>query len=766
MIMASETARNERSRAPLPPTPSAPAADGDDLYTAVVDPIVVSSADSKPPVPHSQRPQKKPSEASLKPEYRAISNVYGEAAFVPECPLPIPYDSISDNVNEQDRIHRRQSLSTLRLPGDLMDQAVLGARIRHVDPTLQQRPIWAIKPGVYIPLPNGWEEAREPSTGRPYFIDHNTRCTQIADPRPLPEFWECKFDSRGWAYYVDHLAKKSFWTHPCSTQLPSGWQQMYDANGLLYYVNREKMETQWEKPEMPIQVAPVPKSARQQAQTQQQTAPAPILTEAEDTDCVIIHAWKDSNGGSQSLDSRVLDINLKLKQLGIKTWCDQRSNIPELHLADIVDHTRVCVVFITSKLMNDIRSRFDNVVKGLFTFAKARKDMTILAVALDKDFLDESTWHGPMLTLPDKKPMLVDRNNTGIDALHERIVDELLPIRRQQLGFLNNTTTLPPDTSPKKKGTAPPLAVPRGEDLQPNVKPDVKVIDALKKSDVMRIPGESHQGRTGTMTSVSSYTPQDAYADLGAHGDDVNPPLLRSDGSLSYGAPNDVNVNSGSTHYGGNNTTHRTPTSLLQQPAPQVAGNTDIGDYGKVVNDRHAGAANSGYGTAVKDGNGSNLNYDQPLPHASEHAAYEQPGRHESHILDQPPIPARPSLSRKHRPQPEEDLYLQPQTAIDSMKQPVGRADSGGEGYDQPQDAYQSEQRQGLPIQRADSDDTPEGYDQPQDQYKAPQGEYIDGEELVPHRKKDQYVDVELAPRDRTTSKSVAGIAYDDVTDA
>eukprot|EP00039_Didymoeca_costata_P004224 m.72031 g.72031 ORF g.72031 m.72031 type:complete len:738 (+) comp12297_c0_seq3:274-2487(+) len=97
--------------------------------------------------------------------------------------------------------------------------------------------------GMYIPLPHNWEFVHDAATGRPYFVDHNTFSTQIEDPRPLPQFWEQKVDSRGWAYFVDHLAKKSYWRHPCSTELPPSWQQIYDENDQLYYVNHTEFRS-------------------------------------------------------------------------------------------------------------------------------------------------------------------------------------------------------------------------------------------------------------------------------------------------------------------------------------------------------------------------------------------------------------------------------------------------------------------------------------------------------------------------------------------
>ncbi|KAL0961110.1 hypothetical protein HGRIS_006087 [Hohenbuehelia grisea] len=100
-----------------------------------------------------------------------------------------------------------------------------------------------------IPLPLGWEERRTPE-GRPYFVDHHTRTTTWADPRrrqvapppsaaanngvamtaqaqnavsnpnlgPLPSGWEMRLTSTGRIYFVDHNTRTTTWDDP---RLPS-----------------------------------------------------------------------------------------------------------------------------------------------------------------------------------------------------------------------------------------------------------------------------------------------------------------------------------------------------------------------------------------------------------------------------------------------------------------------------------------------------------------------------------------------------------------
>ncbi|KAG5648371.1 hypothetical protein DXG03_004943 [Asterophora parasitica] len=90
--------------------------------------------------------------------------------------------------------------------------------------------------GTYaeIPLPLGWEERRTPE-GRPYFVDHHTRTTTWADPRrannpippvaipkpvtnpnlgPLPSGWEMRLTSTGRVYFVDHNTRTTSWDDP------------------------------------------------------------------------------------------------------------------------------------------------------------------------------------------------------------------------------------------------------------------------------------------------------------------------------------------------------------------------------------------------------------------------------------------------------------------------------------------------------------------------------------------------------------------------
>jgi len=72
-------------------------------------------------------------------------------------------------------------------------------------------------PAQFHPLPIGWD-VRVDSTGRPYFVDHNTRNTTYVHPITrqitLPPGWEVRMDPRGRPYYVDHNTRSTTYVPP------------------------------------------------------------------------------------------------------------------------------------------------------------------------------------------------------------------------------------------------------------------------------------------------------------------------------------------------------------------------------------------------------------------------------------------------------------------------------------------------------------------------------------------------------------------------
>uniref|UniRef100_A0A673LVZ3 WW domain-containing protein n=1 Tax=Sinocyclocheilus rhinocerous TaxID=307959 RepID=A0A673LVZ3_9TELE len=85
-------------------------------------------------------------------------------------------------------------------------------------------------PRKELPLPEGWEEARD-FDGKVYYIDHINYTTSWIDPRDrytkpltfadcigdeLPVGWEEAYDPHVGAYYVDHNTSKLSKIQPTS----------------------------------------------------------------------------------------------------------------------------------------------------------------------------------------------------------------------------------------------------------------------------------------------------------------------------------------------------------------------------------------------------------------------------------------------------------------------------------------------------------------------------------------------------------------------
>lgn len=132
------------------------------------------------------------------------------------------------------------------------------------------------QPGAYadVPLPLGWEERRT-AEGRPYFVDHHTRTTTWADPRratqqppvavarpagnanlgPLPSGWEMRLTSTGRVYFVDHNTRTTSWDDP---RLPTHvddnapqYKRDYRRK-VIYFRSQPKMRVTTGKCEMKI----------------------------------------------------------------------------------------------------------------------------------------------------------------------------------------------------------------------------------------------------------------------------------------------------------------------------------------------------------------------------------------------------------------------------------------------------------------------------------------------------------------------------------
>ncbi|XP_013907410.1 PREDICTED: protein WWC2 isoform X2 [Thamnophis sirtalis] len=79
-----------------------------------------------------------------------------------------------------------------------------------------------------LPLPDGWEEARD-YDGKIFYIDHNTKQTSWIDPR-------------------DRLTKPLSFADCVGDELPWGWEAAYDRQIGVYYIDHINQTTQIEDP--------------------------------------------------------------------------------------------------------------------------------------------------------------------------------------------------------------------------------------------------------------------------------------------------------------------------------------------------------------------------------------------------------------------------------------------------------------------------------------------------------------------------------------
>ncbi|XP_063059204.1 protein KIBRA [Engraulis encrasicolus] len=83
-------------------------------------------------------------------------------------------------------------------------------------------------PRKELPLPEGWEEARD-FDGKTYYIDHINQTTSWIDPR-------------------DRQTKPLTFADCIGDELPVGWEEAYDPNVGAYYVDHNTKSTQLEDP--------------------------------------------------------------------------------------------------------------------------------------------------------------------------------------------------------------------------------------------------------------------------------------------------------------------------------------------------------------------------------------------------------------------------------------------------------------------------------------------------------------------------------------
>ncbi|XP_052098137.1 E3 ubiquitin-protein ligase NEDD4-like isoform X1 [Mytilus californianus] len=78
----------------------------------------------------------------------------------------------------------------------------------------------------------------------------------VNDAPQLPPGWEMKVDqTSGRKFYVDHNTHKTSWEAPpmpaSGSSLPDGWEERMDGNGRTVYINKLNRTTQWEIPTQP-----------------------------------------------------------------------------------------------------------------------------------------------------------------------------------------------------------------------------------------------------------------------------------------------------------------------------------------------------------------------------------------------------------------------------------------------------------------------------------------------------------------------------------
>ncbi|XP_068456086.1 protein KIBRA [Clinocottus analis] len=83
-------------------------------------------------------------------------------------------------------------------------------------------------PRKELPLPEGWEEARD-FDGKVYYVDHVKQCTSWIDPR-------------------DRQTKPLTFADCIGDELPVGWEEAYDPGIGAYYVDHNTKSTQLEDP--------------------------------------------------------------------------------------------------------------------------------------------------------------------------------------------------------------------------------------------------------------------------------------------------------------------------------------------------------------------------------------------------------------------------------------------------------------------------------------------------------------------------------------
>ncbi|KAK2142826.1 hypothetical protein LSH36_909g00076 [Paralvinella palmiformis] len=110
------------------------------------------------------------------------------------------------------------------------------------------------------PLPPGWAMSYAES-GRPFFIDHNTKKTQWEDPRKRQKRSLSTATLAPESQDLNRASSNEDLTRNLGP-LPDGWEERIHTNGRIFYINHKNKTTQWEDPRLQKLGGPAVKYSR------------------------------------------------------------------------------------------------------------------------------------------------------------------------------------------------------------------------------------------------------------------------------------------------------------------------------------------------------------------------------------------------------------------------------------------------------------------------------------------------------------------------
>jgi hypothetical protein len=129
-------------------------------------------------------------------------------------------------------------------------------KVKPQQPMQSTQPVQPVQPVVLpnyvvqIPLPPGWEERKDPTSGRTYYVNHKDKATSWQDPRKTPT------PTPNWVDNARQGPPPQLFQNQQQQQptnigppIPPGWEMRTDvATGRPYYVNHIMKTTQWDRP--------------------------------------------------------------------------------------------------------------------------------------------------------------------------------------------------------------------------------------------------------------------------------------------------------------------------------------------------------------------------------------------------------------------------------------------------------------------------------------------------------------------------------------